>query len=130
MSGYKPKTSLQVRALVAPLCARPRLRSVPPHSRSVRGAALLQLYRDCMRLVKHLAGTSVRVGRSGRAAAGGVHSFAAFCTSIDYHSPLVPLGLGPPQSVKAIQLRKIVSEQFRVNRDEVDPARIHVMKQM
>ena len=50
----------------------------------------LQLFRDCMRLIRHLAGTT---------------------------------------SQKSQQLRAIVSEQFRVNKHEADPAVIHRLKQ-
>jgi hypothetical protein len=34
-----------------------------------------------------------------------------------------------PQSAKSHQMKKIVTEQFRANKDVVDPARIHLLKQ-
>lgn len=53
------------------------------------GKSSLALFRDCLRLVKHVAGTT---------------------------------------SPKAAALRRLVAAQFRAQRDETDPARLHALK--
>ena len=62
---------------------------------------------------------------------GRVQHCMLTCAPLTLDAPLLLLSAARClQSTKSIQLRKIVSEQFRVNRDEVDPARIHVLTQM
>jgi hypothetical protein len=83
-----------------------------------------------MRLIKHMAGTTVRdAARMAR----GIGHRAAPCQKLrPRERPSAPgaARVQCPQSQKSTQLRKIVSEQFRANKHEADPARIHMMKQM
>lgn len=107
----------------------------------------LQLYRDCMRLVKHLAGTTVRNPQSHEAKAASCRRSSREPSSrtggrdartAGRQAKLNSLGGPPParrhhpacvQSQKSSQLRKIVSDQFRANKDVTDPARLHQLKQ-
>ena len=126
--------------------APPRRRAArgrPTRARMNRGPkSSLQLYRDCMRLVKHLAGTTVRAARRGRVphrtsaapagarrGAGRRRSPPALARALPLRPPATPPRDPPSQSQKSSQLRKIVSDQFRAHKDELDPARLHHLKQ-
>ncbi len=84
----------------------------------------LQLYKDCLRLVKHLAGASVRAVVRVVWCAPHPMSFPCNCVI-----PSAFLVLGSLQSPKAVLLRGIIQKQFRDNMFESDQEKIHRMKQ-